>query len=214
MVAAHRRSRSCSSAPTASKRRTFPHVHAGVLSRHGVAPPLHGAHRRRSVALPGFRPGRTRGDGLRRRLRPHRERRRHGVRARRRQRPSSPPATSRRWRRRFSAWSRTDRCANASPGPVSRPPEPSPGSAAPRLSSPFCARAARARRSPRRRSAPRSSFSGRHATAIGPRSPPSRRRSPPSAPTLAAIRKSTFWKAAELYWRWRDRLTAWGGRRR
>lgn len=32
--------------------------------------------------------------------------------------------------------------------------------------------------------------------------------------TLAAIRKSTFWKAAEPYWRWKARLTGRGERRR
>ena len=35
-----------------------------------------------------------------------------------------------------------------------------------------------------------------------------------SRETLAAIRKSTFWKAAEPYWRWKARLTGRGGRRR
>jgi GT2 family glycosyltransferase len=32
--------------------------------------------------------------------------------------------------------------------------------------------------------------------------------------TLAAIRTSTFWRAAEPYWRWKARLTELGGRRR
>ena len=31
--------------------------------------------------------------------------------------------------------------------------------------------------------------------------------------TLGTIRKSTFWKAAEPYWRWKSRLTGLGGRR-
>ena len=35
-----------------------------------------------------------------------------------------------------------------------------------------------------------------------------------SRETLATIRKSTFWKAAEPYWRWKARLTGLGGRRR